>query len=183
MRKTTRLPSRLNMFVACPTSPAKWWTKRQELCFQWRLRLLLWYIGSHIVSNVITLPWRHNERDGVSNHWRLDCWLNRLSRHRSKKTLKFRITGLCWGNRPVNGGFPSQRAGNAKNISIWWRRNNTFCCCVEPPILGLLLYHWKNICNDVLEFIPCSVLILASDWLTTVKYRGVSHVWRHQREI
>ena len=33
------------------------------------------------------------------------------------------------------------------------------------------------------SFIPCSVLILASDWLTTVKYGAVSHVWRHQREI
>ena len=31
--------------------------------------------------------------------------------------------------------------------------------------------------------IPCSVLILASDWLTTVKYGAVSHVWRHQCEI
>ena len=35
----------------------------------------------------------------------------------------------------------------------------------------------------VVQFIPCSVLILASDWLTTVKYGAVSHVWRHQREI
>ena len=33
------------------------------------------------------------------------------------------------------------------------------------------------------SFMPYSVLILASDWLTTVEYRGVSHVWRHQREI
>ena len=33
---------------------------------------------------------------------------------------------------------------------------------------------------DLQGFIPCSVLILASDWLTTVRYGGVSHVWRHQ---
>ena len=32
-------------------------------------------------------------------------------------------------------------------------------------------------------FIPCSVLILASDWLTIVKYGAISHVWRYQREI
>ena len=30
---------------------------------------------------------------------------------------------------------------------------------------------------------PCSVLTLTFDWLNTVKYRSVSHVWRHQHEI
>ena len=36
-----------------------------------------------------TLQWRHDERDGVSNHRRLDCLFNRLFRHRSVKTSKF----------------------------------------------------------------------------------------------
>ena len=46
----------------------------------------------------ITLRWRHNERDGVSNHQRLDYFLNRLFRGRSKKTSKLRVTGLgLWG--------------------------------------------------------------------------------------
>ena len=49
----------------------------------------------------IFLQWRHNERDGVSNHQRLDCLLNRLLRYRSKKTSKLRVTGLCEGNSPV----------------------------------------------------------------------------------
>ena len=34
----------------------------------------------------ITLRWRHNGRDNVSNHQPHDCLLNRLFRHRSKKT-------------------------------------------------------------------------------------------------
>ena len=42
---------------------------------------------------VWTLPWRHNGHDGVSNHRRLDCLLNRLFRRRSKKTSKLRVTG------------------------------------------------------------------------------------------
>ena len=41
---------------------------------------------------------RHNERDGVSNHQRLHCLLNRLFRSRSKKTSKMLVTGLCDGN-------------------------------------------------------------------------------------
>ena len=65
--------------------------------------------------------WRHNGRDGVSNHRRLDCLLNRLFRRRSKKTSKHRVTGLCEGNSRVTGEFPAQKASNAENISIWWR--------------------------------------------------------------
>ena len=69
------------------------------------------------------LQWRHYEHDGVSNHWRLHCFLNRLSMRRSKKTSKFRVTGLCEGNSPVTGEFPAQRASNADNVSIWWRHH------------------------------------------------------------
>ena len=70
--------------------------------------------------NYLPLQWRHNECDGASNQWRLDCLLNRLFRRRSKKISKPRVTGLCEGNPPVTGGFPSQRASNAENVSIWW---------------------------------------------------------------
>ena len=69
----------------------------------------------------IPLQWRHNERDGVSNHQPRDCLLNRLFRRRSKKKSKLRVTGLC-ENSPVTGEFPSQRASNTENVSIWWRR-------------------------------------------------------------
>ena len=67
------------------------------------------------------LQWRHIERDGVSNHQSMDCLLNSLFKRRSKKTSKLRVTGLCKGNSSVTGEFPSHRASNAKNISIWWR--------------------------------------------------------------
>ena len=48
----------------------------------------------------VTLLWRHNEHDSVSNHQPRGCLLNRLFRRRSKKTLKLRVTGLCVGNSP-----------------------------------------------------------------------------------
>ena len=66
-----------------------------------------------------TLQWHHNKHDGISNHQPLDCFLNSLFRHRSKKTSKLHITGLCVGNSPVTGEFPEQRASNAENVSIW----------------------------------------------------------------
>ena len=46
------------------------------------------------------LSWRHNGRDGVSNHQPHDCLLNRLLGRRSKKTSKLRVTGLCVVNSP-----------------------------------------------------------------------------------
>ena len=67
--------------------------------------------------------WRHNGRDGVSNHQPHDCLLNRLFRRRSKKTSKVRVTDLCGGNSPVTGEFPAQMASNAENVSIWWRHH------------------------------------------------------------
>ena len=52
------------------------------------------------------------------------CLFNRLFRRISKKTSKLRFTGLMGENSPVTAGFPSQRASNAENISIWWRHHD-----------------------------------------------------------
>ena len=80
------------------------------------------------------LQWRHNERDDVSYHRRLGCLLNHLIRHRSKKTSKLRVTGLCEGNSRVTGEFPSQRTSNAENVSIWWRHH-------EKPLSPAVRYR------------------------------------------
>ena len=50
-------------------------------------------------------------------------WLNHLFTRRSKNTSKLRVTGLCAGNSPVTGEFPTQKASNAENVSIWWRHH------------------------------------------------------------
>ena len=70
-----------------------------------------------------SLRWRHNGGDGVSNHQPHHCLLNRLFRRRSKKTSKFRVTGLCVGNSHGTGEFHAQMASNAENVSIWWRHH------------------------------------------------------------
>ena len=76
----------------------------------------------------ITLQWRHNGRDSISNHQPYDCLLNRLFRRRWKKTSKLRVTGLCAGNSPGTGEFHAQMASNAENISIWWRHHDFIKC-------------------------------------------------------
>ena len=44
-----------------------------------------------------SLQWRHNKRDGISNHRRFHCLLNWWFMRRSKKTSKFRVTGFVRG--------------------------------------------------------------------------------------
>ena len=65
---------------------------------------------------IFKLQWSHNGRDGVSNHRHIDCLFNRLFRRRSNKTSKLRATGICEGNSPVTGEFPSQMVSNAENM-------------------------------------------------------------------
>ena len=64
--------------------------------------------GTYMLPNlfyVYTLPWRQNERHGISNHQTYDCLLNADQR------------------KHVTGKFPAQMASNAENVSIWWRHN------------------------------------------------------------
>ena len=75
------------------------------------------------LSCLPTLRWRHNERDGVSNHQPDDCLLNRLFRRRSKKTSKFRVAGFVRGIHPWPVNSLPQRARDAANASIWWRHH------------------------------------------------------------
>ena len=72
-----------------------------------------------------SLQWRHNERDGVSNHQPHHCLVNGLFRHRSKKTSKLRVTALCARNPPVAGEIPARRASNAESVSMRWRHHDT----------------------------------------------------------
>ena len=71
-------------------------------------------IISNSLFNPLPLQWRHNGRDGVSNHQPHDCFLNHLFRRRSKKISKLRVTGE----------LPANKASNAENVSMWWRHHD-----------------------------------------------------------
>ena len=70
----------------------------------------------------LSLEWRHDEPDGVSNQQPHDCLLNRSFGRRSQNTSKLHVTGFCAGNSQVTGEFPAQRASNPENVSICWRQ-------------------------------------------------------------
>ena len=72
-------------------------------------------VSSH--SPQTSLKWRHNERNGVSNHQPRDCLLDGLFRQ-IKENIKASRQWPLWGE--FTGEFPTQRASNAENVSIWW---------------------------------------------------------------
>ena len=69
----------------------------------------------------ISLQWRQNEGDGVSNNQPRDCYLNRLFWRRRKKSSKLHVTTLCEGNSPVIGEFPAHWAHFITVTSKWGR--------------------------------------------------------------
>ena len=84
--------------------------------------------------------WCHNELNGISNHQCLDCLLNRVFRHRSKKTSKLRITGLCEGNSLVNSphkGPVTRKMFPFDDIIMpcirrsWGHFTNDFCIIIQ----------------------------------------------------
>ena len=106
-------------------------------------------------ASVYSLEWRHYGRDDVSNHQPPHCLLNRLFGHRSNKTLKLYVTGLCVEN------FPAKMASNAENVPIWWRHHvfeipnqghdskisNTIrpdCCNVQNSTCNTLRNEYDN---------------------------------------
>ena len=113
----------------------------------------------------ISLHWRHNEHDGVSNYQPHDCLRNCLFKRRSKKISKLRVTGLCAGNSPVTDEFPSQQATNAENASIWYViiilyfHMHTWygVYCISPLQFHPYPIHWEI-------YIRCRTLMQRSRW-------------------
>ena len=105
-----------------------------------------------------SLQLHNNERDGVSNHQRYNCLLNRLFRHRSKKILKFHVTVFCEGNSPVTGEFPTQMASNAEKVSISWRHHVICLFDWHHPHLSVIILGMGS-ANERWHYIVMSSLI------------------------
>ena len=108
-----------------------------------------------MLSRQISLQWRHNEQDGVSNHHRLDYLLNRLFRSRSKKTSKLRVTGLCVGNSP--GPVNSPHKG-----PVTWKMF---------PFDDVIMHHFNGV-QEMLVFVSWNIhdfsgYLLNFHWLAT----------------
>ena len=91
--------------------------------------VMIWYRS--IVP--LSLQWRHNERDGDSNHRRLDALLHRLFRCRSRKTSKLRVTCLCEGNDRLIPLTKGQYRGKCFLLmtSLWCYRRTSLGLCTS----------------------------------------------------
>ena len=129
-------------------------SNRNKICNIWR-RGVYKSFGMRI-----TLQWRHNGNDGVSNHQPCDCLLNRLFRRRSKKTSKLRVTGLCGGDFtgdrwiPCTKGPVTRKIFPFDDVIIWWQEIKTFFSdSVWMHINGNLVYIRCCKSNDNLNHI------------------------------
>ena len=120
-----------------------------SMCISWyysQSKILLRSCNKRNTGNrLLPLQWRHNECDGISNHQPNACLLNRLLRHRSKKTSKFYVTSLSEGNSAMTGEFPAYRASNAENVDFIM--TNFGSSIRVYHVSDLIWYIWKFLTN------------------------------------
>ena len=114
----------------------------------------------------------------AANHYLSQCW--------PRSTLPNGITRPQWVKRQQPDCKAVHRAltcikklfSPVRYKHLWLSFRHMYI-----PISIHILVSYSPVFEWISSIISCSVLILASDWLTAVKYGAVSHVWRHQREI
>ena len=105
------------------------------------------------------LQWRHNERDDVSSHG----LLSRLFMRRSKKISKLHVTSCpLWGNSPVTGEFPAQRASNAECFHLMTSS------CVVPGIVTGITCAWGNYITCAWGNHVCCYMTEKQPWRTWI---------------
>ena len=154
-----------------------------------------------IVGGVdLSLQWRHNGRDSVSNQQPHDCFLNRLFRQ-IKKTSRLRVTGLCAGKSPEAGDFPAQMASITENVSIKRRHHDIHNITSTNALYEhtLIPFHivvwqvWRNISTKIITLHkrlrierPVSVcficLVKAPVFVSTYMYLSMQFIV-HNNEI
>ena len=108
-------------------------------------------IVSHCCS-LKTLHWRHNERNGVSNHQPHECLLNRLFLSRSKETSTLRVIGLCW---EITGDrlFLAQVTSNAEMFpfdDFIMNCDRGWLSCF--PVIDMLIPEMPNQSNSTVSY-------------------------------
>ena len=79
-----------------------------------------------------------NDCHGILNYQSIECLFNHLFRLKTKEHQRSALLALCGGNPPLTSGFPSQRASNTENVSIWWRHNVLICSIKISPGMGVV---------------------------------------------
>ena len=134
----------LNLFHAgryfsSPTFQSSWF-KRSEVRLCEQKYLPGWMTCCPTISlleAVLSLQWRHNGHDSVSNHQPHDCLLNRLFRRRSKKHQSAASLAFVRGIHR-DRWIPRTNGHNAENVSIWWRHHVFWIFCIVLRVVTII---------------------------------------------
>ena len=127
---SVRSPYKVKLTVACWSSWKENLTRHEALI----LNIFGNYASARCLSPILhpmiqwerkyeTLQWCHNERNSVKSP-AYGLFAQPFVRAQTKENVKACVTGHCEWNPPVTGGFTSQRASNAENVSFWWSRHD-----------------------------------------------------------
>ena len=73
---------------------------------------ILWHVNKHYNDVIMS---------AVASHITVVPIVCSIVQAPIKENIKAPCHWPLWGEPPVAGGFPAQRASNAENVSIWWR--------------------------------------------------------------
>ena len=86
----------------------------------------------------MTLRWRHNERDGISNHRRLDCLLNRFVHAQIKESIKAPRHWPLWWEFTGHRWIPRTKGQSHGN---YFQLMTSSCVLFILVVCGDTLYH------------------------------------------
>ena len=119
-------------------------------------------ICGHSHDRFRPLQWRHNERDGVSNHRHLHCLLHCCFRRRSKKTSKLRVTGVLWEEFAGGRWIPhikGQKSGKCFHLMT--------SSCYTLPAKNMEYFFYFS---DFLQFCGVCRVFLFLKYIPTSRY-------------
>ena len=108
-------------------SDLSYWERSDLVILEMAARMAWPIVKESMISEIKisrTLQWRHNERDGVSNHRRLDCLHNRFFQAQIKENIKAPRHWPLWGD--FTGEFPAKGPVTRKKSHLMtssWNQN------------------------------------------------------------
>ena len=142
---------------------------------------LIQRVNNDVNTYSISLQWRHNGCDGVSDHQPHYCLLHHLFGSKSKKTSNLRATGLCTGNSPLPVNSPHKWPVTRKMFHLMTSSYHGVVIVYKyhlltvtpPPSLPHQPHPLHRLSSDTIIFVPlCKFRIIIF-----ISCHPSSHIW------
>ena len=134
------------------------------------------------MNQIRTIHWPHNERNGVSNHQHLNCLLNRLFRHKSKKhqsstSLVF-VRGIHqWLVDSPHKGPVMRKIFPFDNVIMSQPCSYRYCHVISMTLERVNMEMWYKFCDQTKQ------VSLAGWYLSTIRVTQVAEHWNLKSNI